>query len=241
LHLGLKSKVLLSLLLVLSFVTAYAQDENNGLVEVQHYQDVLASYKERRGDNGFYFGVTYEPVVFKNYVSFLDGLSYGDIFGSSTLPMINVSFEYKRNMAIGSISGGFIYGGGQLSGDGSGEKRTLAVSKVGLDFRYTADNFMDEPYAAPYFAYSMWKMGISEESPNDKFNATTQIGYSYSVGVLLQLDWIDYDVAKKATFDYGLENTFIDVYATQYAKTQAADDPNTSTDFTYGAGLRMEF
>ncbi|MNL47867.1 hypothetical protein D3C87_1706770 [compost metagenome] len=103
------------------------------------------------------------------------------------------------------------------------------------------DMLLDEPYAAPYVAYSMWKMGISEESPNDKFNATTQIGYSYSVGVLLQLDWIDYEVAKTATFNYGLENTFIDVYATQYAKTQAADDPNTSTDFTYGAGLRMEF
>jgi hypothetical protein len=243
LHLGLKSKVCLSLLLVLSFLSAEADEEgNNGLVEVQHYQDNLAPYRDRRSDNGMYFAVVYEPIAFKNYISVLDGSSYGTMFGSSAVPIISANISYKRNMAIGSLAGGFIYGAGELSATDAGAvTHKLSISKMGLDFRFTADNFMPEPYVAPYFGMTFWKMGISEDNGTDKFNANTQMGYNYSIGALIQLDWIDYETAKKATFDYGLENTYLDVFATQYAKTQAADDPNTSTDFILGGGLRMEF
>ena len=243
LHLGLKSKVCICLLLVLSFSFAQAQDaENNGLVEVQLQQDNLAAYRDRRDTDGFYFGVIYEPVTFKNYVSVLDGSSYGSMFGSSAVPIISGTFAYKRNMAIGSISGGLMYGAGELAAtDSSAVNHKLAITKMGLDFRFTADSFMPEPYVAPYIGYTLWKMGITESNDTDKFTANTQLGYNITVGALIQLDWIDYDTAKKATFDLGLENTFIDVFATQYAKTQAADDPNTSTDFIFGGGLRLEF
>jgi hypothetical protein len=52
---------------------------------------------------------------------------------------------------------------------------------------------------------------------------------------------LDQDTAKESTFSTGLENTFIDLYITQYAKTESEDDPNTETDLGYGAGIRLEF
>jgi hypothetical protein len=93
---------------------------------------------------------------------------------------------------------------------------------------------------------NLWQMGLKETSfangaQTDSFSITTQMGYNYIVGFLFQLDWLDYDSAKTSTFDWGLENAFLDVYATQYAKTQSADDPNTETDWLYGAGLRLEY
>jgi hypothetical protein len=243
LHLGLITKVCFVILLVLNVVTASAATEETGLVEVEHYQDYLAPYRERRADNGAYFAVSYQPLVMKNYVSFLDGSTYGDIFGTAAIPMIDASFNYKRNFALGSIAAGIEYGGGQISGSlaGASGSRTLTISKIGAVFQYTADVLMPEPYVAPYIAISVWQMDIGEKSDTDKFSATTKPGYNYTIGALLQLDWIDYDNAKNTTFNWGLENTFIDIYATQYAKTQAADDPDTSTSILFGGGLRLEF
>ncbi|UXR65759.1 hypothetical protein EZJ49_05790 [Bdellovibrio bacteriovorus] len=208
------------------------------LVEVQIRQDNLAPYKERRETHGVYFGLDYEAVNFKNFISTLDGMSYKDVFGEDTVNLVQAGFDYKFNFFLGSLSAGLFYGMGRVDADNS---RSLEISKYGAAFRFTADMIMNEPYVAPYVGLNVWQMGVSEKSATDSFSATTQLGYNYTVGFLIQLDWIDYDTAKESTFNWGLENTFLDVYATQYAKTEAPDDPNTETDFTYGAGLRFEF
>lgn len=208
------------------------------LVEVQIRQDNLAPYKERRETHGVYFGLDYEAINFKNFVSTLDGMSYKDVFGEDTVNLIQAGMDYKFNFSLGSLSAGLFYGMGKVD---AGNSRSLEISKYGAAFRFTADMIMNEPYVAPYIGVNVWQMGISEKSATDSFSATTQMGYNYTLGLLIQLDWIDYNTAKESTFNWGLENTFLDVYATQYAKTEAPDDPNTETDFTYGAGLRFEF
>lgn len=208
------------------------------LVEVQIGQDNLAPYKERREQHGVYFGIDYEAIVFKNFISALDGQSYKTIFGEDTINLVQVGLDYKFNFAMGSLAAGLFYGVGKVDGE---NERILDIGKYGFSLKYSADNFMNEPYAVPYLALNFWQMSISEKSATDSFSATTQWGYNYTLGFLFQLDWIDSETAKATTFNWGLENTFVDVYATQYAKTEAPDDPDTTTDFLFGAGLRLEF
>lgn len=252
LHQSLKSKVCI-VLLSLCCSAAFAQEaenteglvevppETNQLVEVEIRQDNLAPYKERREDHGAYFGIDYEGLDLKNYISTLDGKSYGDLFGTDPIPLIHMNLDYKYNFMLGSLALGIDFGKGSISDNMSGSDRTLDVTKYGLGVKFTADMIMDEPYVAPYIGINFWQMELSESSPTDSFSATTQMGYNYTIGFLFQLDWLDNETAKNTTFNWGLENTFIDVYATQYAATSAEDDPNTETDFLYGAGLRLEF
>ncbi|MFV8256979.1 hypothetical protein ACNQKP_04200 [Bdellovibrio bacteriovorus] len=212
--------------------------ENLPLVEVQIRQDNLADYKVRRENHGTYVSFDYEAIEFKNFISTLDGQSYKAVFGSDTVNLIQLGVDYKYNFMLGSLAAGAFYGVGKVDGNSD---RSLEITKYGIGFKFTADMLMNEPYVAPYVGINVWQMGFSEKSATDSFSATTQMGYNYTVGLLIQLDWIDYESAKQSTFNWGLENTFIDVYATQYAKTEAPDDPDTTTDFLFGGGLRLEF
>jgi hypothetical protein len=253
LHLSLRTKVcILALVGFLGPAMAYAQDDSeaevveyndpNALVEVHVNQDVLASYKERRDKHGLYFGVQYEPLVLKNYTSTLQsGVKYSGLFGDEAISLIRANVDYKFNFELGSIAIGGDVGSGEIKGSKSGTATTLSVMKYGLNLQYTIDNILPEPYAAPYVGINIWQMDIGEKTASDSYSGVTQIGYNYMLGVLIQLDWLDQDTAKQSTFNSGLENTFIDLYITQYAKTESADDPNTETDIGYGAGIRLEF
>lgn len=230
-------------LLVLTFTSLSQGQEatDSPLVEVRIPRDDLGSYKQRREDHGGYVSVSYEPLTLKKYISTLDNKIYGDLFGADGVPMLGLSIDYKYNLGIGSVSMGVDYAQGSLSDSRSGGERNLHVTKYGASAKILADMITDEPYVVPYLGLGIWQMNISEDSATDSFSAPTGMGMSYSAGILLQLDWIDKDTAQKSTAAWGMENTFLDLYISQYTKTDAADDPNTETDPMYGAGLRVEF
>lgn len=243
LHLSLKLLVALILGVCGSRALAQENSEDPPLVEVELSQDNLAPYVERREDSGIYFGINFEAVDLKNYVSVLDGVnqSYYKVFGSDAVPLIKINFDYKYNTAMGSLAAGVDFGMGNLAGTETAVRHELSLMRYGVGFKWTLDNLWDEPYVAPYLGINFWQMGISEKTPTDSFSITTGIGYNYSLGCLFQLDWLDYDSSKTSTFSWGIENTFLDLYATQYAKTMSDKDPDTATDFLYGAGVRLEF
>lgn len=240
LHQSLRSIVCVVLILLLGAVSR-AQEGVAQLVEVELLQDNLAPYKERREDHGAYIGIAYEALNLKNFISTLDSKSYSQLFGEEGVPLMRLMVDYKYNFSIGSVALGLDYGKGRLTDSLSGAERSLEISKYGLGLKFTADMILDEPYVAPYVGINFWQLGVTETSPTDSFSATTQMGMNYTAGLLLQLDWIDYESAKNATFQWGMENTFIDVYVTQYAKTSAIDDPDTETGLLYGGGIRFEF
>lgn len=219
---------------------AHAVDNPNDypLVELELRQDILAPYKERRSSHGFQMNVSYEPVEFLKYKSFLDGVSYKEMFGDSTTNIISLSAEYKYNFVMGAVSLGGVVGMGSVSGPSD---RSLALTKYGLRFKYTMDNIFSEPYVAPYLGMDLWQMSYNEKLGSDTYSGSTQLSYNYSVGMLIQLNWIDKGTATNATYEYGLENTYLDLYATQYSAPQAEDDPDLGTDFSFGAGLLFEF
>lgn len=231
-------KIILSLMLAFVALPVMAATEDQPLVELRIPQDNLAPYRERRGTSGMYVGVDYESLVLKNFFSIEDGASYSDIFGSNGIPLIHISVDYKYNFSLGALTIGADLGMGSVSGSSS---RKLDVMKYGIGAKYVMDALLPEPYVAPYVGINLWKIATKDKGITDTVSETTDIGYNYSIGALIQLDWIDYDAAKQATFNYGLQNTFLDIYVTQYAKTNSEADINTETDFLYGAGLKFEF
>lgn len=244
LHLGLK--IIISLSVLLSALLANAQenpvtnDQGDHLVEVHYPQDVLALYKERREDRGIYFSVGYEDLVLNKFISMIDSRTYKENFGSTGIALIRAGLEYKFNMDIGSLALGVEGGHGEVSGKDTVGDRKMSATKYGATAKFVADMIFDEPYVAPYVGISGWQMSVEDKTTTTKLSESVN-GYNYSLGLMIQLNWIDYATAKSATFDYGLENTYIDVYATQYASAGSGTDPDLSTDFILGANLRFEF
>lgn len=219
-------------------VEVYSRD---ALVELHIRQDNLADYKTRRETHGVYVGVDYEQYVPSNFVSLNDGKNYSELFNNEPIPLVSLAIDYKYNFALGSLAVGLSGGMGSIEDDRSGDKRTLEITKIMGTLKYTMDNLMNEPYVAPYVGFSMYQMSINDKSTTNSVSESPPMGYSYALGLLIQLDWLDHDAAKTATFNYGLENTFLDVFMAQYMSSGGEEDANMETDPVLGVGLRMEF
>ncbi|WP_413585822.1 hypothetical protein [Bdellovibrio sp. HCB274] len=244
-------KTLVSLVVLLFSLSTFANiEEEEGLVEVHNpnalvekeiAQDSLAPYKARRETHGIYFGIEYEDYVPLSFISINDGKTYQELFNGVSLPIISVMMDYKLNFSLGSVALGASYGMGSIEDTFSGESRKLEISKVMATIKYSMDNLMNEPYVVPYVGMSAYQMNINDVSPTATISESVPVGYAYSLGLLIQLDWIDYDNAKQATFNFGLENTFLDVFMSQYLASGEDEDANMETDPIWGAGLRLEF
>lgn len=213
------------------------------LVEVELVEDVQGTYKEQRTTHGAYFSVDYEDLDLTNYITTVGARQfYGDVF-DTPVPLLKIAADYKFNFSIASLAFGLEYGKGSLTDDKTGQDRTIDISKYGLGIKLALDMITPEPYVVPYLGFNAWKMDISENatSPAETFEGTTEIGFNYTAGLLIQLNWIDSDSARDSKFGWGLKNTFLDLYATKYAQTTGEMDANTETDVLFGGGLRLEF
>ena len=249
---------LVILTLVLSPLASFAADEtptertqdapvemltNDGpLVEVQIAANVLSDYKERRGSHGWMFGLDYQAFKPTNYISTLDSLGYGDMFGSSPVQLAELQIAYKFNFSAGSVTLGLGGGMGQVTGtDATGGDRTLELTKLAVSGSYIMDTLFPQPYIAPYVQAQVYRFSVKESNSTTSFSADTQPGISYTAGVLLQLDALDKDTATRTTLDWGLQNTYLDIFMTKYMSSSGQSDPDFENNWDYGAGLRMEF
>lgn len=213
------------------------------LVEVRTQDDIFQTYRERRNRHGFQFGVQYENYQPKNFSSAFDDTSYSDMFGNSNIAMMGGELGYKFNTAIGSFSALVGYASGRISDSRIGETRTLDLKRTSLKAQYIADMIWPEPYVAPYGALGVYYVngieGITETG--DEVSGKTQLGTIATIGVLVQLNWLEPDTARGAYMEVGLQNTYLDLFLTQVGKPNGADDPELGTSFNWGAGLRFEF
>jgi hypothetical protein len=217
---------------------------NDGpLVEIQYPADLLTGdYKDRRPNRGWMFGLDYQAFRPTNYISTLDNLGYGNMFGSSPVQLFELQVAYKSNFEAGGFTVGFGGGAGQVTGsDSTGADRTLALTKLAVSGSYIMDTLFPQPYVAPYVQAQLYRFSVKESNPTTSFSADTQPGISYTAGILLQLDGLDRDTATRTTLDWGLQNTYLDVFMTKYMSSSGTNDPDFENNWDYGAGLRMEF
>lgn len=235
--------------LIVSTAVAAEEDANavedyrtaSDIVELHYPVDVQMPYKQRRETHGFMIDVGYENVMLDRYVSIVDFTTYyQEMFGDSEFPVANVVFNYKFNFVLGSLLAGVGYGQGSISDDASGVARTLTLTKMSASASYLMDNMFDEPYVAPYVTVGYMNLGIDESADDLSFSHAVKAMY-YQAGLLFQLDWLDPSYSKRNIRDIGLQNTYLDIFMSMYDVSPDTTDPDTSTDYTFGAGIRMEF
>ena len=213
------------------------------LVEINYPIDTLAPYKNRRRTHGGTFGVHTENYVPRRWESLIDQEYYEDSYGKAPILLTSLEGGYKYNFSLGSLNfmGGLGYGEAQTS-YGGGSRKINIVKYYGRGM-FALDNILPEPYIVPYIAGSVWKMKIKESEDISDFGGTVTsgIGFDYTFGALFQLNWLDEDFARESLSNSGIQNTFIDVFATQYLKTLNKADPSLASGLTFGLGLRLEF
>lgn len=200
-------------------------------------------YRERRTTHGFLFSFNAENLYFQDYASIVDEKLYEELFGQEDLTLLQIQLDYKLNFILGAIVAGAGFGQGTLIDDRVGEERSLTISKKSLRAQWLLDSLTKEPYLVPYVGVSYWQFGIEEGNRTLKTTNSYDSGNgtALTVGMLVQLNWIEPDVAKGAYLSQGLENTYLDVFWTQYQNTDNELDPVFENDFNFGVGLRMEF
>lgn len=212
------------------------------IVEMRIPLEVNSPYKQRRETHGFLVGLNFENTEMFNYVSIIDfATPYYDMFGVTEIPIYNLQMSYKYNFSLGALSVNTGIGYGTFSSQVSGSIRTLEITKYMLSASYIADGLFDEPYVAPYVTFGMNQFGITEKNGEESFSTGIEAAYFYTAGVLIQLNWLDHEAATRALIEYGLENSYLDVFVTQFQPSLDPGDPNTETEYTLGAGVRLEF
>jgi hypothetical protein len=216
--------------------------EPAGLVEIQYPDEYQGPYLENRGTHGFMFDVNYQQYVPKSMLSQFEQATYKSVYENNPIALVEVQLAYKYNFALGGLTLGLGYGGGSTSSEVTGKDRSITLTKTSLAAGYIMDALFDEPYVAPYGQIQAWQMSIKEDSAGSpSLSQTTQVGFAYTVGALIQLNWLDESSAESGAHNFGLDNTYLDLFAVKYSKTQSVTDANTESDFSFGAGLRLEY
>lgn len=246
-------KTLVALTTTLIVGVAHSETETPDVVEdyrqpmsdiVERYipVEINAPYKIRRENDGFLFSIGYENVEMYNYMSLFDfTTAFHDMFGEIEIPIYNMQLGYKYNFMLGAMAANLGMGYGTYSSPDSGIFRTLSIIKYTLSASYIMDNIFDEPYAAPYATFGVNQFSLTERAGEEELSTGIEAAYFTSVGVLIQLNWLDSTVARRSLMEYGLENTYLDLYVSQFQPSIDETDPNTETEYTFGAGLKLEF
>lgn len=219
------------------------EEPNNGLIEVHYAPNFIDAYRDRRGPWSFQVSANMENFYPDKFLSLADGLGYKDLFGSTTVPLTQLQLGAKYNFVLGALTGNVVGGLGTVTSSRSGTARELSILKKAVAVEWILDAVMKEPYVAPYIQGQYLDFSYSDRgSPSGNNSGTTAWTTGYTIGLLIQLNFIDQtNAADVANFTYGLNNTFIDIFATEYNTSNAADDPQLRTSFNWGAGLRLEF
>ncbi len=205
----------------------------------------LVPYKIRRPRWGHLIAFTYSLYNPINYVSDFvnpDVGTFEDLYGPPQMPLMEISYTYKWNFALGSIGAEAAYGYYKneavdtVLGDA-----TFSMHQLRLGARYTMDSFWEEPRVAPYVIGGVYEIIYSEVQANTTLEGTTLAAPYVGGGLMLQLGWIDKTAAVDAYTESGMENTFVYVEARKYIASQDENDPDFSTSIDFAGGVSIEF
>lgn len=237
-------------------------DEANlsGQVVVEKNEDYTLPYKQRRGTHGAVFAVGMETLNPKDYRSQFNDGHYDTFTSGKKISLVNVELGYKHNLsALGSVSVVGVFGTGGVDGSDGTNDRNFAFTKYGLSANFAVDAILDEPWVVPYVQAGVHQFSAAETGVlagnEETRTATAGLAGNYKFGLLFQLDWIESSIDKNARADRlrssGLENTYIDVFMTEYlASSKAIDpaaafgtegDPNMHSSAQIGVALKLEF
>lgn len=202
----------------------------------------LQPYVERRPKWGFTAGVGYSTFEPLNYEPDFVAADFTDVYGNPTVPMIDLMFSVKRNMAAGSL--GIEFGAGYYevsSKDKAFGDSQLTLIPARLGAIFALDTLGKDPLFVPYFAGGVYTMVFNESLGGNSHNGNTQASFYAHGGVAFSLHWLDRYNSIVAYRESGVEATYAYVEAQKYMKAGAEADGDFSNEISYSGGIRLEF
>ena len=146
----------------------------------------------------------------------------------------------KYNLPFGSVTAEVSYEMGTVDGsNNSGMDVSMDVTKTALHFGLFLDTIWPEPYFGPYVQGSVGQFTYSLGRDDLEDSSSSGMTYSYTIGGLIQLNWVDPDGSREALVDSGLNNTFLDIFITQNSGSD--EGANFSSSVNWGLGVKLEF
>lgn len=233
----------------------------DGKIEVVYPSEKLAPYRERRETWSTVFSINVDQFYPDKFRSRLqqggvEDAPYDTLFGSSPITLTQVQLGAKYNFGLGALGTALIVGMGTIKdqrtgrtmGTFAGESHELTIFKKGATVQFAMDNLFPEPYVVPYIEGQLFKIDYRErrsapgvESDIAENSGTTDFATAVVLGALIQLNGLEKEAALMAQETSGMDNIFLDIFASQYNTSSDETDPSFETSINYGAGLRFEF
>lgn len=218
-------------------------EPNNVLTtEVEGTYEVLP-YRERRPSWGKTISIGYNSYAPTNYEPNFLSTQFKDIYGNVDVPLVELTFTAKKNASTYSYGGEVSVGIYQNNSD---EPKLIQSSLQVIPIRLGAIVLLDalspQPFWAPYVSGGGYVMLYKEDNNSVSVKGNTQIAPYVNAGIAISLDWIDSHAARVSYEDSGIEASYAYVEArSMFAGGGAAKDPDLSSDFSFGGGLKVEF
>lgn len=203
---------------------------------------LLLPYRDRRRE----WGVTaslgysnYEPV---NYDPNFTSATYGETYGTPTMPLLELQLVVKRNYSFGAIGGEIAIGQySNANSDPEVTSSTLTLTPWRIGGTFAMEGLMKEPYVVPYISAGLYSMMYKEILGGNSLNGSSQIAPYFIYGGMFSLDWIDRRAARVSFNDSGIQSSYVFLEGRSYIKSSNARDHDFSNPFSIGGGVRVEF
>lgn len=224
---------------------ASEDNPNDGMIDILYPAQATAPYIERRQKYSIMFSVLSEPFMPTKYASPTDGAFYEELFGGKQMQMTSVELTWKYNLPIVSVGVGITYGKANVKSNYSSILSGLDITKTSICGTLFFDAIMKEPYVAAYGKMEYYNFDYLETADGfDDVSGKTAPSTAITAGLLIQLNFLDPDpkITQIGVSEDGMQNAYLDIFATQYSPSTAEGDPNFSNEKTeVGAGIRIEF
>lgn len=243
--------IILYLLSLCILPVAFGQndEENSEFVEEEYINyktaeaplDRLASYKERRMSTGGYFSIAYSQFRPLDYNPSFAIQDFDTLYGGDGTQMIELSFLYKINFALGSIGVGLGVGYQKLESDTFFADSYLSIAPMRLEGIFSFDNLFDNPWIVPYGVAGVYTVYYREEQAASAFSGTTDAAPYFGGGAAFRIDGFMPEESFNAYRENFQENSFVYLEVRKWIESANISDPNFATDFQFGGGVRFEF
>lgn len=229
-------RILFSGLIFIFGLTAHSEN----LVQVEPLFGPESTYQERNPKVTTLWSIQTSNYYPTGYLSPKDGNSYKNLFGPATISMTELSAHLRRKLGAIDFGVGLSYAAGGVSSNLIGDQVGLALEAIGLSGGVWLNGFSQEPLLVPFGQILVNTVAFTEADSSGSIRGQALYQLYFKAGLQVQLNKLEPDNSDRARQSIGLENTFLDVYA-MGPLSKTAGTINLTTDFSWGAGISLEF
>ena len=232
----------LSLFCLLGLVSPVGAAEEGApdLIEVHYDASALTPYRDRVSSWSAISQIQVKSIKPEDFRSRIGGETFQQMFGDHHILIPTLSVGSQYNTAVGGLSLEAQYGVGSIESERLGARR-LALSQYGISATFVLDKLMPEPLFAPYFAGDLFIASWEESDSTTTLSGENSYALGYRLGILFQLNALDSSTALTAFNSSGLENTYLDIFASQTNTSNKSSDVQLKSPMTIGAGIKLQF